>query len=71
MFICVAQPGSRKSGVFRLVTLPIVTHEREVQPAERRALAELGITGTDTDEGAYQCRSCREQILGGGDHPRR
>jgi hypothetical protein len=40
MAVTVAEPGNRKSGVFRLMTKPIVLHERAVQLDERRSLAQ-------------------------------
>ena len=39
-FVVVAEPGSRKSAVMREATEPIRAYEREMQPGDRRALAE-------------------------------
>lgn len=38
--VAVAEPGTRKSGIFRRMTVPIVAYERDVQPDECRALAQ-------------------------------
>src|SRR5215203_6133811 len=36
----VAQPGTRKSGIFHIVTAPIGAYERDVQPDERCVLTQ-------------------------------
>lgn len=38
--VTVAEPAQRKTQIFRLMTEPIVAHERNVQPDERRAFAQ-------------------------------
>jgi replicative DNA helicase len=38
--IVVAEPGQRKTGIFRIITKPLVDHELSVNKEERRALAE-------------------------------
>lgn len=40
MFVTVAEPASRKSGVFRLASAPIAAYERHVQPDERKAFGQ-------------------------------
>lgn len=38
--VAVAEPGTRKTGIFRITTRPIIAYERNVQPDERRAFAQ-------------------------------
>lgn len=40
MAVSAAEPGNRKTGIYRLMTRPIVEYERRVQPGERQAFAQ-------------------------------